>query len=141
MVDLRALTVRLQADEAKRVAADQAEEMRDGWLLETATAGAVLGIILLAWFAIRTNLAQTNRLRAAEAALMAANEALEQKVEERTATLNASEARFRILSETLPALVYMSGPGGRMLYVNPQFCDYFGLPFAEMLAVVRWLNV
>ena len=140
MVDLRNLTVGIGADEGARVAAYEAEEMRDGWLLELATAVAVWGILMLAWFAIRTNIAQTNRLRAVETALMAANEVLEQKVEERTATLNASEARFRLLSETLPALVYMSDPTGeQMLYVNPQFCEYFGMKFEAMLEF-GWSN-
>ena len=133
MQSLRALIGELRQNEAERLSDAEAENTRDGWELQAATAGAVLVTLLLAWIAIRANRAQTLQLREAEAALIAANAMLEQKVEERTATLNASEARFRILSETLPGLVYMTDPDGKTLYVNPQYCEYAGLAASKLL--------
>ncbi len=132
MQALRALIGQMQANEAQRLQAAEAEDTRDGWVLQLATGGAVLVTFLLAWIAIRGSQQQTSQLRAAEAALIAANGMLEQKVAERTASLNATEQRFRLLSETLPSLVYMTDAGGRTLYVNPQYSEYSGLPFEEL---------
>jgi PAS domain S-box-containing protein len=139
MDDLRQLITGVRREEERRLARDECKAAHASRTLQMATIAAVLGTVLLAWFAIRTNRAQNNQLRAAETALIATNEALEQKVAERTSTLNASEARFRLLSETIPARVYLSSPAGKTLYVNPQSCEYFGRP-AERLLDYGWTD-
>ncbi len=130
---LRTLTTQMQAEQEQHITTAEAAAMHAGVWLQIATAAAALATILLAWFAIRASRAQTRELRTAEAALLSANAALEYKVAERTATLHASERRFRSLSETIPGIVYMTDPAGKTVYVNPQCCDYAGLPAAEML--------
>ncbi len=137
MVDLRTLLTQMKADAKARLTAEEAEENRESWLLQIATGIAVCGTILLAFVAVRASGQQTAQLRAAEAALIAANQVLESRVAERTATLAVSEARFRILSESMPGIVYMADPQGRGIYVNPQYCDYTGLP-EEALRGAGW---
>ncbi len=80
MVNLRAAIGQMRDDEEQRLEAAEAQAGHQGFVLQTATALAVLATLLLAWFAIRANAAQTGRLVAAEAALLAANETLEQKL-------------------------------------------------------------
>ncbi|EPX83314.1 PAS domain S-box [Rubellimicrobium thermophilum DSM 16684] len=46
--------------------------------------------------------------------------------------LAESEARFRTLANTLPALIFLTGAGGT-LWVNDRFADYTGLPPARLL--------
>jgi CHASE3 domain sensor protein len=80
MVNLRAAIGQMRDDEEQRLEAAEAQAGHQGFVLQTATALAALATLLLAWFAIRANAAQTGRLVAAEAALLAANETLEQKL-------------------------------------------------------------
>ncbi len=133
MVDLRNLTVQMIKVQAARVAAGREREMRDAWALELATAFAVFGAVFFALGVINTHRDQTARLLAAEAALIAANDALERKVAERTATLHVSEARFRLLAESLPCIVHMSDAEGKTLYVNPPTTGYSGLSLEACL--------
>lgn len=127
MVQLRNLVESLQAEQAKRLQINEIEDERNGLILQIATALAVAGTLVLGWFAIRDNAGRTNALLAAESALMWANEELEEKVAERTRTLQASEAQFRILAESLPGFVFMADATGSKNYVNPQFTAYTGL--------------
>jgi PAS domain S-box-containing protein len=127
MQDLRALIGQMRIDEQLSLRKADRQAARAGWFLQAATALAVFGTILLAWMAARSNRLQTTQLRAAEAALITANEALEQKVAERTATLHASEARIRILAESIPGIVYMTDGAGETQYVNPQAAAYSGV--------------
>lgn len=127
MVQLRNLVESLQAEQARRLQVNEIEDERNGLILQIATALAVAGTLVLGWFAIRDNAGRTNALLAAEAALMWANEELEEKVAERTRTLQASEAQFRILAESLPGFVFMADATGSKNYVNPQFTAYTGL--------------
>jgi PAS domain S-box-containing protein len=133
MVDLRTLLTGMKTHAAARLAVDEQEANRDSWLLQVATGIAVFGTILLAYFAVRESRTQTTQLRDAEAALIAANQVLESRVAERTATLAVSEARFRILSESMPGIVYRTDAAGRTTYVNPQYCDFTGLPEDSLL--------
>ncbi len=132
MVQLRSLVTALQAKEAQFLVANEADDARNGMILQVATALAVAGTLLLGWFAIRDNAGRTAQLLAAEAALIRANEELEAKVAERTATLQASVAQFRILAESLPGFVFMADETGSKNYVNPQFTAYTGLTAEEV---------
>nr|WP_280818761.1 sensor domain-containing diguanylate cyclase [Thiorhodococcus minor] len=51
---------------------------------------------------------------------------LEQRVAERTRALTQSEARFRALSNDLPAMVCEYLPDSTLTYVNDAYCAYFG---------------
>ncbi len=132
MVQLRNLVTKLQAKEAQFLSDNEAEDKRNGLVLQIATALAVAGTLLLGWFAIQDNAARNAELLAAEAALLRANEELEAKVEERTRTLQASEAQFRILAESLPGFVFMADEKGAKNYVNPQFTAFTGLTAHEV---------
>jgi PAS domain S-box-containing protein len=127
MQQLRSLVGVMQANQARRFAADQQEDQHDAALLQLAIAGAVLATLLLAWFAIRENRLQTAQLRSAEAALIGANEALERRIDERTRTLRESEAQFRTLAEFMPSFVFRTNAAGKNLYISPQFSAYTGL--------------
>ena len=47
--------------------------------------------------------------------------------------MRESEARFRMLADSAPVLMWVSRPGGRREFVNQAYVDYVGLPFAETL--------
>jgi len=133
MQALRDLIGVLYADESSRIATYEAAAARDSLVLQTATTAAILFAILMAWFAVNENRAQTARLRQAESALLRANEILEHQVEARTATLAASEAQFRTLAEAMPGFVFIADAQGQNIYVNPQAGAYTGLPDADVM--------
>ncbi len=128
MQALRDLVGVLYSDESSRIATYEAAAAQGSLVLQTATTLTIFFIILMAWFAINENRAQTTKLRLAEAALLRANEFLEHEVEARTATLAASEAQFRTLAEAMPGFVYITDAQGQNIYVNPQASAYTGLP-------------
>jgi PAS domain S-box-containing protein len=133
MQNLRALIGGLQASQARMLAASDARDNLNGFILQIATLVGVMGTVLLGSFAIRDNRLRTSRLLQAEAALREANEALERRVEERTETLRASETQFRTLAESLPGFVYITDKAFNNIYVNPQFAAYTGLSVAQIL--------
>ena len=92
MTKLRGLISQMQSEQTDRLEAGQAQNALDGWILQAATGLAVLATLLLALIAVRENRRHTDQLRAAEAALIVANGALEGKVAKRTRTLQASQA-------------------------------------------------
>ena len=47
--------------------------------------------------------------------------------------LRASEALFRTLAESLPALLFLGDINGANTYTNPQFADYAGMEFDTLL--------
>ena len=47
--------------------------------------------------------------------------------------MRESEARFRMLADSAPVLMWVSRPGGRREFVNQAYVDYVGLPFEEAL--------
>jgi PAS domain S-box-containing protein len=123
MVELRALTARMSADEAAEVARAQAGEAHDAQRLQIATALAVLGTLLLAGIVMREQREQTGRLRAAEADLIAANAALEQKVTELDRIFNLSTD-----------ILTVGGFDGRLSSVSPAWERITGRPVAVALS-------
>jgi PAS domain S-box-containing protein len=47
--------------------------------------------------------------------------------------LSESEARFRLMAETAPMMVWMSGPDKLCTYVNQQWVDFTGRPLEQQL--------
>lgn len=73
-------------------------------------------------------------LALAEEEVRQLNQALEKRVEERTAALQlaledaeASEKRYRQLAESLPQIVWTSEPDGTITFFNSRFYEYTGL--------------
>ena len=61
------------------------------------------------------------------------NQSLERRVEERTAALATSEARFRALVEHAPeAIVVFDGDTGRFLFGNEHACALYGVPMERL---------
>ena len=54
--------------------------------------------------------------------------------------LGASERRFRLMVETIPALVWCGTPEGELDYLNQRAVEYLGHP-AQSLADGRWLEL
>ena len=53
--------------------------------------------------------------------------------------LEESAARFRLLSENVPQMVWTCGPDGNVDYLNPRWQDYTGISATEQLGHA-WLN-
>src|SRR5213075_2111764 len=68
-----------------------------------------------------------------ERQLLELNQSLERRVEERTAALATSEARFRALVEHAPeAIVVFDGDTGRFLFGNEHACALYGVPMERL---------
>ncbi len=84
--------------------------------------------------------------------LVTANKALESEIQERLqieamlrdavqreqaarALVEASEKRFRLLTETIPQHVWTALPDGRLTYANQRVYDYFGCPGEQILGL------
>ncbi|TSA00540.1 MAG: response regulator [Rhodocyclaceae bacterium] len=74
---------------------------------------------------------QNRELVATQQALEELNQHLEQKVLEKTATLQASEREFRLLAESMPQIVWITRADGWNIYFNKQWVDYTGLTLEE----------
>ncbi len=140
MTQLRTLIGSMKAGLAQNLATTEAEDERNGLILQLVTSAAVFGTLLLGVFAVRDARLRNTRLLAVEAALIEANEALERKVEERTSSLRASEAQFRTLAESILGLVFMSDSKGGLTFVNAAFAGYAGLAVNDMLGDA-WVQV
>jgi PAS domain S-box-containing protein len=46
--------------------------------------------------------------------------------------LTQSEERFRLMAETMPQKIFTANPAGDVLYLNPQWQSYTGLPFSQL---------
>lgn len=77
-------------------------------------------------------LTQNRELRAIQAELSALNERLEEKVRERTAALQESEARFRATFEQAAVGIAHVAPDGHWLRVNQRLCDIVGYSQEEI---------
>lgn len=64
----------------------------------------------------------------AEREIRQLNESLEQRIAERTAELQRSEARYRAIIEDQTDLVCRFGRDGSLTFVNSAFCTYFDRP-------------
>src|SRR5262245_61154306 len=74
----------------------------------------------------------TERKRA-ERQILELNASLEQRVAQRTAALETSEARFRALVEHAPeAIVVFDGDTGRFLFGNEHACRLYGVPMEKL---------
>jgi PAS domain S-box-containing protein len=137
MQNLRALVGAMQGRQLQYLTQNEARDARNGLVLQIATGIAVLFTLLLGWFAIRDSRQRTGALMAAEAALQATNDALELRIAERTASILASESRFRTLAESLLGLVFMADADGTLTYVNNEFGLYAGIDVALLLGAFR----
>jgi PAS domain S-box-containing protein len=90
----------------------------------------------------------------AEAELQKHQEHLEERVEERTAELKASEERYRSLFDGIPVCLYRTTPEGNYLDANPSLVELYRYPNREKLMVadltsdyvdpderVRWMKL
>jgi PAS domain S-box-containing protein len=59
------------------------------------------------------------------------NEDLEKKVQERTAELRQSAAKFEFLTDTIPQIIWTANPEGEADYFNKNWYDYSGLTFEQ----------
>ena len=58
---------------------------------------------------------------------------LEKLIDRRTAELKASEQNFRMLTESMPQMVWAARPDGWNIYINQQWVDYTGMTLEESL--------
>ncbi|HXF94694.1 MAG TPA: PAS domain S-box protein, partial [Gemmatimonadales bacterium] len=91
--------------------------------------GRTVGLVLA--HDITSRLAAERSLRASEEALRRLNAELERRVADRTATLQASEARFRALAETANDAIISADAEGRITYFNPAAERIFGYSASE----------
>jgi PAS domain S-box-containing protein len=71
--------------------------------------------------------------KAAERELLELNQSLERRVNERTAALTTSEARFRALVEhAAEAIVVLDGDTGRFFFGNAHACRLYGVPMEKL---------
>jgi two-component system cell cycle sensor histidine kinase/response regulator CckA len=71
----------------------------------------------------------------AEQALTEAKEELERRIEERTASLSATNQRLSTLIDNLHSAVLVESEQRRILYANQQFCDMWQIPAAPAALV------
>jgi PAS domain S-box-containing protein len=73
------------------------------------------------------------QIQARDAALLAAHDTLENRVQKRTEELRQSQALYHSLVEHLPMLVYRKDQTGRFVFVNSQFCQFHGKTADQIL--------
>ncbi len=73
------------------------------------------------------------QIQARDAALLAARESLENRVQARTEELRQSQALYHSLVEHLPMFVYRKDETGRFVFVNAQFCQFYGKTTDQIL--------
>ncbi|MBF9140912.1 PAS domain-containing sensor histidine kinase [Hymenobacter properus] len=66
------------------------------------------------------------------------NQALETRVQARTAELRESEARFRIMADAAPNQVWAVHPDGSIRYTNRAFLDFVGLETEQQYSATGW---
>jgi PAS domain S-box-containing protein len=73
------------------------------------------------------------QIQARDAALLAAQQTLESRVQERTEELRQSQALYHSLVEHLPVLVYRVDQAGRFEFINSDFCRLLGKTAGQIL--------
>nr|NJM00956.1 response regulator [Desulfobacula sp.] len=73
------------------------------------------------------------RIKKAEDALRRERDSLEDLVEERTAVLRESEAKYRLLVENQTDMVVKMDTEGRLLFVSPSYCRTLGRTEKDLL--------
>lgn len=73
------------------------------------------------------------QIQARDAALLAAHDTLENRVQARTEELRQSQALYLSLVEHLPMLVDRKDQTGRFVFVNSQFCQFHGQTADQIL--------
>lgn len=57
------------------------------------------------------------------------------------AALRASEARFRMMADTAPVMVWMAGPDGHFTFVNKRWLEFTGRSMQEELGEARFIEI
>jgi PAS domain S-box-containing protein len=81
-----------------------------------------------------------NRLKQIEQDLRASREELEQRVEERTSELKASEQRYMMLAAAAPVGIFRTDNLGKCVYVNQRWYQMTGLTSLEALGQ-KWFQI
>jgi PAS domain S-box-containing protein len=114
------------------------------------TDGSVLGTFAMYYDELReptaadialtgtATLLAANVIKRARAAAML--RARTETAERLTLALQASEARFRTMAETIPVQVWTAKPDGLLDFVTERTADYFGRSVSELLAS-GWLDI
>lgn len=111
-------------------------------VVSVATAVALVPLLPLA-LAVRTPEeleAEVARRRQAEAQLLAAHAELERVVRERTQSLQESEARYRLLTEALPHMVWTMRADRTLEYLNRSAAGFTGLT-VESVNAEGWVRL
>ena len=84
---------------------------------------------ILKWFGTCTDIEE---LKHAETALQEANDRLEQRVAERTATLLESEERFHTMVNAMPQQAWIARSDGHIVWYNQRWYEYSGTTPEQM---------
>ncbi len=98
--------------------------------------GSGISVILAEALLIFGLLWQRIRRKAAETKLVIANQQLEADIADRKraeATLRESEERFRLVANTAPVMIWMSGQDKLCTYFNQSWLEFTGRPLSEEL--------
>jgi PAS domain S-box-containing protein len=140
MQRIRAIISAMHATEDHLLTKREAKAAASEWLLLATVAAAVLLALAFAGAWIQSIARNDRQLRAANQEVLAVNSQLEILVAERTRRLDASEAEFRTLAQSMPSLMFVTDANGANTYTNAQFHDYAGLAGHQLLGN-GWMQV
>ncbi|MDP9018182.1 MAG: PAS domain-containing protein [Candidatus Eremiobacteraeota bacterium] len=128
--------VRAQAQDPLQVRMLLELGLRSAMILPLKAGGATLGAISLVSSESGRRFDERD-LRLAEAlaqraSLAWSNASLYESHQQSLQAALESEQRFRTLSESIPALVWVCEPNGQLRYANHQWLDYFGFALADL---------
>ena len=133
-------TVELDRQLGEHLEGHEKEQQREAVVCILAAA-VVVGLLLVTWITVLSRLRHWRivQLRSfeqvahAEKELRNAHALLERRVEERTAELQASEARTRAITDSAHDAILMMDPEGRVSYWNPAAERILGYTSAEAI--------